>query len=372
VNRILVVRVSALGDVVLTTPALRALAAAHPGAELHLVTDAGFAPVLEGLPFLTRVHRWDEGGRHVGFRGLSRFAAEIAAAGPFDLAIDLQNKLRTRTLLALLRPGETAVLVKRRGVAAVARALAGDDPVLSGPHATELYFGPIAAYGAVPDGRGPELSVPPAAAAAAARLLDPDDGRPLVALAPGARWATKRWEPERFAAVGNALTAAGARLVLAGGPGDLHVLEAIRNGLEEAPVGDAAGLDVAGLAAVLARSAVVISCDSAPIHLAQAVGTPVIALFGPTAPGRWGPLPGSGVSISLGLPCAPCSNHGGEACPLGHHRCLAELPPEVVADVALAALRAGRKAGGAAAAARLEERRGELAAAAGRLAGAGR
>ena len=71
-KRILAVRVSALGDVVLTTPALRALAAAHPGAELHLVTDAGFAPILEGLPFLTRVHRWDEGGRHVGARGLSQ------------------------------------------------------------------------------------------------------------------------------------------------------------------------------------------------------------------------------------------------------------------------------------------------------------
>jgi ADP-heptose:LPS heptosyltransferase len=160
--------------------------------------------------------------------------------------------------------------------------------------------------------------------------------------------------------------------VLAGGPGDLHVLEAIRNGLDAPPVGDTAGLDAAGLAGVLARAAVVVGCDSAPVHLAQAVGTPVVAVFGPTAPGRWGPLPGSGVSIALPLPCAPCSNHGSGACPLGNHACLAELPPEVVADVALAAIRAGREAGGAAAAARLDAHRDQLAAIAVRIAGAAR
>jgi heptosyltransferase-2 len=372
VKRILVVRVSALGDVVLATPALRALAAAHPGAELHFVTDAGFAPLFEGLPFLTRVHRWDGGGRHIGTRGLARFAAELGEGGRFDLAVDLQNKLRTRALLALLRPAETAALVKRRGLWAVARAIAGDDPVLAGPHATELYFGPLAKYGAVPDGRGLEVEVPADAAAAAARLLGPDDGRPLVALAPGARWETKRWDPAHFAAVGNALARAGARLVLAGGPGDLHVLEAIRNALDAAPVGDTAGLDVAGLAGVLARAAVVVSCDSAPVHLAQAVGTPVVAIFGPTAPGRWGPLPGRGAALALPLPCTPCSNHGTGACPLGNHACLAELPPAVVADVALAAIRAGRDAGGAAAATRAAAHRDELAAIATRIAGAAR
>ena len=104
-------------------------------------------------------------------------------------------------------------------------------------------------------------------------------------------------------------------------------------------------LDVAGMTAVLARCDLVVTNDSAPVHLAQAVGTPVLALFGPTSARRWGPLPGGGVALQRPLPCAPCSNHGAARCPLGHHACLQALPVALVAALAQAALDVGREGG---------------------------
>jgi heptosyltransferase II len=347
--RILVVRTSALGDTVLATPVFRALRAKWPGAEIHLVTSGPFAALFEGLPDLHRVWRWDPKGRHVGMRGLSRFAAEVREAGPFDLGIDLQNKARTRMLLGLLRPARRLGFVKRTGIAQVIRSLAGDDVILDRGPAAALYLESLRELELPEVDLRPSIVLPPAAVAAADRLLAGSEGAPIVALAPGARWALKRWAPERFAAVGDALAAAGARIVLAGGPGDVRELEGVRAALRATPLGDTAGLDVAGLAAVLARCSVLVTCDSAPSHLAQAVGTPVVAVFGPTSARRWGPLPSAGAAVSLPLACAPCSNHGKGSCPLGRRTCLDELPAEPVAGIALAALRAGRDEGGAAA-----------------------
>lgn len=348
--KLLVLRVTAIGDVVLVTPLLRALAARHPGAALHVVTSRLLAPLLAGLPFVTKVHALEG--------PLRPFAATLRAHGPFDLAIDLQNKLRTRALLLLVGAARKRVFVKRRGAGALLRALAGADPVLDERHQLEL----VAEAAGLDEAPGPlELSLPGAAIAAAAALLPAGRG-PLVALAPGARWATKRWPAARFAALGDALAASGARLLLAGGPGDTAELDATRAALRATPVADTRRLDVAGLTAALARCDLVVTNDSAPVHLAQAVGTPVLALFGPTSARRWGPLPGGGVALRRALPCQPCSNHGSDRCPLGHHACLQELPVAPVVALASAALGAGRAGGGGALEAALPDALAALAA----------
>jgi heptosyltransferase-2 len=105
------------------------------------------------------------------------------------------------------------------------------------------------------------------------------------------------------------------------------------------PRADLSALPIAGLAAALARVQLLVACDSGPVHLASAVGTPALAVFGPTSVARWGPQ-APGRALSLGLPCAPCSNHGGPSCPEGHHRCLADLPAAAVLEAARGILRA--------------------------------
>ena len=112
-------------------------------------------------------------------------------------------------------------------------------------------------------------------------------------------------------------------------PGDRDAFAAFRAATRAPVAADLSFLPVDALAAALARVQLLVACDSGPVHLASAVGTPVLALFGPTSTERWGPPP-PGRALSLGLACAPCSNHGGDYCPEGHHRCLADLAPEAV------------------------------------------
>jgi heptosyltransferase-2 len=164
----------------------------------------------------------------------------------------------------------------------------------------------------------------------------------FVVLAPGARWGTKRWP--WYPALAAALD---VPLVVVGDARDVPLAEAVLAAAPGRAVSGAGHLDLRIAAAVLARSALVVSNDSLALHLAGGMGRPVLALFGPTVPAfGFGPL---GLEDTVlehpDLRCRPCSPHGPARCPLGHHRCLRELAvPEVAAAVARALARtAGRE-----------------------------
>jgi heptosyltransferase-2 len=323
VRSILVLRYSALGDVVLATSVLDPLLARFPGARVEWVTDAAYAALLEGLPQLAAVHRLERGGPS------SALALRARLRGRFDLALDLQNKVRSAVIARAAAP--RCLVFHRRSPGRAVLAMLGADKPLARAHATALYAEALAPLGVGPPGalhlhlsaRARDLA---AAALGSARA-------PLVAIAPGARWATKRWPPERFAAVADTLAADGASIVLAGGPGDREAFARFRSALRAPIAADLSALPVDALAAALARARLLVACDSGTVHLASAVGTPVLALFGPTSAVRWGPA-APGRALSLGLPCSPCSNHGGDVCPEGHHRCLADLTPQAVVAAA--------------------------------------
>lgn len=324
VERILVIRYSALGDVVLATSVLEPLRARFPGARIEWVTSPAYAPLLEGLPGVAAVHRLGKAGDD------APAALRARLRGRFDLAIDLQEKVKSAWLALAAAPRR--VFYHRRTAGEALRALVGRDRPNVRGHATRQYAAALAPLGV--QGPGPmRIHLPDGARAEAAAALEGAGGRPLVALAPGATWATKRWAPERFAAVGEALHADGYGLVLCAGPGDAAAVAAFRAACRAPVAADLTPLKVPAMAAALARVRLLVACDSGPVHLAAALGTPALALFGPTAAVRWGPPP-PGRALSLGLPCQPCSNHGGERCPLGHHRCLGDLQ---AADVLAAA-----------------------------------
>jgi heptosyltransferase II len=320
---VLIVRYSALGDVVLATSVLEPLRRRWPDARISWVTDALYAPLLEGLPELHEVHRLGRDGPD------SASALARRLRGRFDLAIDLQNKVRSGVIAALAAPRR--VTFRRRTAGQSLRSLFGSDPPLVRAHATELYAETLRPLGVDGPGRL-KVHVSTQAYALAADALRGVDG-PAVALAPGARWATKRWPAERFAAVADALAAQGLRIVLAGGPGDRDAFAAFRAAVKAPIAADLSVLPLDALAGAIERMDLLVACDSGPVHLATAVGTPVLALFGPTSAVRWGPRP-PGRALSLGLACSPCSNHGGDYCPEGHHRCLADLAPEAVVAAA--------------------------------------
>ena len=324
---VLVIRYSALGDVVLATSVLEPLRARFPGARIEWVTSPAYAPLLEGLPDVERVHRIGRGG--------IREAVDLAVTlrGRFDLAIDLQNKVKSAVVARAA--GRRQLVFRRRTPRQAALALLGVDPPVHGPHATRIYADVLRPLGIERTGKTQVALSGPARDAAAAALASAP--RPRVAFAPGASRATKLWPAERFAEVAEALSAAGASVILAGGPGDAEALARFRAALHAPVAGDLTRLPVEGLAAGLAAVDLLVSCDSGPVHLAGAVETPVLAVFGPTSPDRWGPKP-PGRAVRFPIDCAPCSNHGGDRCPEGHHRCMTELTSAAVIAEARALL----------------------------------
>lgn len=335
-ERILVVRLSALGDVLLATPAVRALKRHFPSAAVDWLLEKPYAPLLAANPYASPI-AYDKAGAHAGASGFLLLRSELAARG-YDLVVDLQGKPKTRLFRGL---GKDCLALRTRSAAQSFLTLVGRNPPLTRAHAVDLFLEALSPLGVASDGRALDLQLTDEMRAEAAHALP--EGT-LVGLAPGARWATKRWPPERFAQLAAELRALGLTPVLLGGPGDAAVLAAVRAGLESipgaavgAPMKDTAALSVGGLAAAIARCRLVVAGDSGPVHIASALGTPVVALFGPTSPERWRPLAARAQVVRLDLPCAPCSNHGGARCPEGHHACMAQLE---VGPVLQAALRA--------------------------------
>lgn len=330
--RILVIRLTALGDVVLCEPVVRALRSRHPEAKIDVLTEARYAPLVRECFPVDHVIGWDRRGEDRGAAGLKRVRARLPVQ-EYSTVIDLQGKLRTRAFSRLLDAQQKLVLRKRRGLQSVLAVL-GHDPPIHDRHASEVYASAVESLELGAIDPHPQLKRP-------ARALAGDQ---LIGLSPGATHATKRWPAERFASLATRLAQErpGARFVLIGGEGDRAVLEEIRRLSKETRFEtrfetlDVAALDVLELARVLASLELLVSVDSGPAHLAAAFGVPVVAIFGPTSTVRWGPRGAQHRIVSLALDCAPCSNMGGERCPRPDraHACMNDLHVDRVLEAA--------------------------------------
>ena len=181
------------------------------------------------------------------------------------------------------------------------------------------------------------LAISPAAHRRMRKLLRAQGippGREILCLAPGSVWATKRWVPEGFAAVIDASRSLGLTPVLIGSPGERELCEQVNaTTAEPAPV-LAGKTGIRELIALLARSRVLVGNDSGPAHVASAVGTPVVSIFGSTAPAMGYAAFGSRARVveHPSLACRPCGRHGAHDCPLGHFRCMTEVRPSAVIE----------------------------------------
>jgi heptosyltransferase-2 len=156
--------------------------------------------------------------------------------------------------------------------------------------------------------------------------------RHMVALAPGSVWATKRWLAERFASLASRITQElDAEAILVGGPQDTALCDRIASRTKGRALNCAGHLTLRQSAELISRCDVLVTNDSAPMHLAVAVGTPVLAVFGPTVP-EFGFRPfGEGhVVVQKDLTCRPCRIHGGPKCPIGTHECMRAIQLEEV------------------------------------------
>ena len=317
---VLVIQTAFLGDVVLTTPLLAALADRY--GPVDVVTTPAAAVLLETHPAVGTVIRYDKRGADRGLRGLWRLGRRLRARR-YSRAYLPHRSWRSAALALLSGAAERTGFADSPAAVTYSRRV----PRPTSGHEVERLL-----TLAQPDA-GANAGLPPVPAvhlaltaddraAADAWLRERNVGAGFVALAPGSIWGTKRWAgyPELAAALDAPVVVLGGRddaaladQVVAAAPGRAH---------------SAAGtLGLRTSAALIARAGVLVTNDSAPLHLATAVATPVVAIFGPTVPAfGFGPRGPRDVIVEHpSLACRPCSAHGPQVCPLGHHRCMREL-----------------------------------------------
>ena len=327
-----VIQTAFLGDVVLTTPLLSLLAERH--GPVDVVTTSAAATLLETHPAVRSVIRYDKYGTDRGWRGMKKLALELRARR--YASVYLPHRSVRSAVLAMLSGAR-----ERVGFAGSAAALTYSRRV-SRPSTGHEVERLLTLAGSAPS--APRVSLGLAAsdyATADAWLATHGVSPRFIALAPGSIWGTKRWPYYAELAAG-----LDRPCVVVGGAGDRSLADAIVAAAPGRTVSSAGELTLRASAALIQRAAVLVTNDSAPLHLATAVGTPIVALFGPTVPAfGFGPRQPGDVTLGHdGLACRPCSKHGPETCPLGHHRCMRELAVETVA-AALAAITSVEESG---------------------------
>ena len=326
--RILAIRFSSIGDILLTTPLLRAIRARHPSAYLALLTKAPFTPLVADNPRLNAVIAY---GRDQPLDDLAKSLRETQ----FSHILDLHGSLRSRALRFLVpadwsryrnhRVAREFLIRTKRNV------YPRDIPV------PERYFDAAKKLDVQPDGEPPEFFLSDLATREAAAWVTntglPAD-RGLVALAPGAAHTTKRWPLEYWEDLALRLSQAGFAVVTVGGPEDTPAGEQVAAAAGRLGANAAGHFGLQGTGAVLARCQTLVSGDTGVMHMATGVGTPVVALFGPTVrPFGFFPYSRKAIVVERDLDCRPCTAHGSEQCPLGHHRCLRDIAPAEVEEI---------------------------------------
>ncbi|MBA3319274.1 MAG: glycosyltransferase family 9 protein [Gemmatimonadales bacterium] len=306
---------------VLTTPLLSALAERFGPVDV-VVTPAA-AGLLQGHPALGAVISYDKRGREAGWAGLWRMGA-VLRKRRYARAYLPHRSWRSAALALLARvPERTGFADSPAAITYTTRV-----PRAQAGHEVErlLALAGSSARTAPPVSLG--LTVEDEAAADR-WLADRGIAPGFTAIAPGSIWGTKRWP--HYPALVAALESA---VVVVGGDGDAALAEEVVAAAPDRVWSAAGELSLRTSAALIRRARVLVTNDSAPLHLATAVGTPLVAIFGPTVPEQgFGPRGAGDLTLGHpGLACRPCSDHGPRVCPLGHHRCMRELPVETVVE----------------------------------------
>ncbi len=346
-RRILIVRLSAHGDVMQTLPLLSAIKQADPTAHVGWLVEASAAPLLEGHPLIDRLHvsqrkRWLKTLRDplmwvVTLREIKDFVQTLKQEG-YTVSLDVQGLLKSAILPFLAGISQRYGFDRTRESAAVfyTHKLPPMNLRDAQTPAVERYLDFARALGSPVD--KPSFVLPTASDRAEQKMagLFPTPAKhPIVVLAPFTRWASKHWVPTYWTRLINGLQAKNLQVVMLGAPADQVAAQAILSALpassRDAVLNLVGQTDWPDLYALWPRVALLIGPDSAPLHMANAAGVPVIGLFGPTAPGRTGPIGDWQWTLATTLDCQPCFAHD---CPLKTNSCMHQLPPErVLAEV---------------------------------------
>ena len=308
-RRILLMRIERIGDLVMALEAIADVVAAAPGAEIDLVVGSWNEPIARAIPGIRHVETLD--AAWLARNGSSRSVPQLVARARqwrrrhYDLAINFEPDIRSHFLLAASGAARTAGFRSGGGGPLLDVALSFDPRSHTSDNARRL----VAAVLDVPPRTRPfRLELPDRAKARAQDLLAAA-GSPVVGVHVSGGREIKQWPAERFGEVATRLARErGAAIVLTGTEDDRPLVEAARRSMSGRLLIDLAGrLDLVTLAAVLQRLDLFITGDTGPMHLAAAVGTSIVAVFGPSDPIRYAPTEPQHRIVRIDLPCSPCN-----------------------------------------------------------------
>ena len=328
IHKILISRLRFMGDVILTTPLVRQLREAYPKASLAYLTDKNFAPLLENHPCLDEV---------IPFSAEMSFTAQIQFYRKlhqrrFDLAIDLFGNPRT-ALMSWFSGAKYRVGGDYRG-----RRLLYNMRISQpehNPDAISYHLRSLAPLGITArHNLMPEIFVTDEERDRAKRFIEErhlSTENPLVGMHPGATWPNKQWPISHFIQAIKKLNARHVQVLVTQGPQENHIVEQLKSAASNVTVLPV--LPIRKIAAILSMLHVYVANDCGVMHLAVAVDTPTIGLFGPSQPEIWFPYDSEKGHQALSYPidCSPCHK---DYCPLEHLNCQTKLnPDDVVAAV---------------------------------------
>jgi len=313
-RRILVVRTDRIGDVLLSTPVIKALRQKYPQAYVSMMVSPYARDVVEGNPYLDEVIVYDKEGKHKGFFRSLKFASRLKKK-KFDLAIILHPTNRTHLLTFLAGIPERLGYNRKLGFLLTRRI---EHVKQKGQkHEAEYNLELLSELGIT--GNLPELFMPVKDDSenwaedlfAREGIRDTDK---ILAINPGASCPSKVWPAERFAEAAEKLAERyNFKILVLGGPKDMRLADKVSRGLKGKAINLSGKTSVSRMASILKRSALFISNDSGPVHIASALGTPVISIFGRAqaglSPRRWGPLGKRDKYLHKGVGCIQCLAH---------------------------------------------------------------
>jgi ADP-heptose:LPS heptosyltransferase len=319
-KKILIIRFSSIGDIVLTSPVIRCIKQQLPGAEVHFAVKKSFYPVLKANPHIDKFHLLDN-----DLEGLTR----KLKAENFDFIVDLHQSLRSRRIrfsLGIPSKGFPKLNVKKWLLTSFKIDLMPEI------HIVDRYFMAAAPLGVVNDGKGLEYFIPEE------DIYDLNNLPPAfqtgyTAFVIGAKHATKRLPEHKIISICKKLN---SPVILLGGPEDSSAAAKIEEACGPKVLSLCGKLNLNQSASMVKQARVVISHDTGLMHVAAAFRKQIISIWGNTVPqlGMYPYMPGSeerSVIVEVkGLKCRPCSKLGYDRCPKGHFRCMEEIDEGVI------------------------------------------
>lgn len=326
-KKILIIQTAFIGDVIMTTPIFRAIKKIFPTSEVHTLVIPAAAKLIEPNPYIDKVHIFNKKtGLLNKLKELHRLI-NLFSSIKFSIGISVQHSLTSSMIMLLSGIPYRIANQKMRFVTQNVQIPLG----LHNRHRVLSLLLPLSSKSFSGE---TELFIQDEVKNKANKLIKINNSESVkrIGISPGSVWETKKWHKDYYSKLIDMLGRSDFHIYLFGSPQEKELCKTIKNNSSYKNIFNYAGeLSLQETAGMVGKMNLMLTNDSAPLHIANALDVPVFSFFGPTVR-RFGcyPYRKNDKMLQIDLDCRPCAKHGGEKCPLGHHNCMKEIKPEFV------------------------------------------